>query len=248
MLQGVAIPIYTMVREGNAAWHNPDVPYIGRGLTRAERIQGAVDLLKRAGFSWETDPRLSEDGQFVEKQGEGLMMPEGQQVPQMEVLAPSAGYDPLRSTFAIWIERWMNEIGIPLRANLTGFNVIVERVFDERDFDMWILGWGLNPFPDYPEPFFHSRQSQLEGHDPGGHINPEFDALADQLLAETDLEAARQQVFEMQASVAEDLPYVALFDTPITETYRSERVEFPYTESRGGLQSAAGMPTLVNFK
>ena len=105
VLQGVAIPIYTMVPEGNAAWYNPDVPYIGRGLTRAERIQSAVDLLKGAGFSWETEPRLSEDGQFVEQPGEGLMMPDGQQVPEMEELASTAGYDPLRSTFAIWIER-----------------------------------------------------------------------------------------------------------------------------------------------
>ncbi len=248
VLQGVAIPVYTMVPEGNAAWYNPDVPHIGRGLTRADRIANAVDLLKGAGFTWETEPRLSEDGQFVEQHGEGLKMPDGQAVPALEVLSPSPGYDPLRSTFAIWIERWLNEVGIPLRANLTGFNVIVERVFDRQDFDMWILGWGLDPFPDYLESFFHSRYSDLEGYNPGGYNNPEFDRLADQLLAETDLEAARKQVFEMQRFLAEELPYVVLFDTPIVETYRSELIEFPFTESWGGLQSSAGMPTLVKFK
>ena len=248
VLLGVAIPIFTMVPEGNGAWYNPDVPHIGKGLTRAERIGEAVSLLKEAGFTWEKEPQVSEDGQFVEQNGEGLKMPNGEQVPPMEVLAPSPGYDPLRSTFAIWIERWLNEIGIPLRANLTGFNVIVERVFDQQDFDMWILGWGLSPFPDYLEPFFHSRHSELEGHNPGGYSNPEFDRLADQLLAETDLETARQQVFEMQEFLAADLPYVVLFDTPIIETYRSQRIEFPYTESWGGLQAASGMPTLVEFK
>ena len=248
VLQGVALPIYTMVPEGNGAWYNPDVPLIGKGLTRAERIQTAVDMLKEAGFTWETEPRLSEDGQFVEQQGEGLTMPDGSPVPDMEVLAPSAGYDPLRSTFAIWIERWLNEVGIPLRANLTGFNVIVDRVFNQQDFDMWILGWGLSAFPDYLEAFFHSRHSALEGHNPGGYSNPDFDRLADQLLSETDLEAARQQVFEMQAFLADELPYVVLFDTPIIETYRSDKIEFPYTELWGGLQSSAGMPTLVEFK
>ena len=248
VLQGVAIPMYTMVPEGNGAWHNPDVPLIGKGMTRAERVQAAVDLLEGAGFTWETKPRMSEDGQFVEQAGEGLTMPNGQPVPAMEVLAPSAGYDPLRSTFAIWIERWLNEIGIPVRANLTGFNVIVDRVFNEQDFDMWILGWGLTAFPDYLEAFFHSRHSELEGHNAGGYSNPEFDELADQLLAESDLETARQQVFDMQAFIAEDLPYVALFDTPIIESYRSEKIEFPYTETWGGLQSVSGMPTLVNFK
>ncbi len=248
VLQGVAIPIYTTVPEGNGAWYNPDVPLIGKGLSRAERISQAVELLKGAGFTWETEPRISEDGQFVEQQGEGLKMPNGEPVPAMEVLAPSPGYDPLRSTFAIWIERWLNEVGIPLRANLTGFNVIVEKVFDQQEFDMWILGWGLSAFPDYLEAFFHSKHSQLEGYNPGGYSNPEFDRLADQLLHETDLEAARQQVFKMQAFLADDLPYVVLFDTPIIETYASERIEFPYTETWGGLQSAAGMPSLVKFK
>ena len=248
VLQGVAIPIYTMVPEGNGAWYNSDVPLIGKGLTRQERIAKAVELLKEAGFTWETEPRVSEDGNFVEQQGEGLKMPNGEPVPPMEVMAPSPGYDPLRSTFAIWIERWLTEVGIPLRANLTGFNVIVDQVFNQQDFDMWILGWGLSAFPDYLEAFFHSRHSGLEGHNPGGYNNPEFDRLADELLAETDLEAARQQVFEMQAFLAEDLPYVVLFDTPIVETYRSERIEFPYTETWGGLQSASGMPSLVNYK
>ena len=248
VLQGVAIPIYTMVPEGNGAWYNPDVPLIGKGLTRQERIARAVELLKEAGFTWETEPRVSEDGNFVEQQGEGLKMPNGEPVPAMEVIAPSPGYDPLRSTFAIWIERWLSEAGIPLRANLTGFNVIVDKVFNQQDFDMWILGWGLNPFPDYLEAFFHSRHSGLEGYNPGGYDNPEFDRLADELLAETDLESARQQVFEMQAFLAEDLPYVVLFDTPIVETYRSERIEFPYTDTWGGLQSASGMPGLVSFK
>ncbi len=248
VLQGVALPIYTTVPEGNGAWYNPDVPLIGQGLTRAERIGQAVELLKEAGFTWDTEPQVSDDGQFVEQPGEGLRMPDGQPVPAMEVLAPSPGYDPLRSTFAIWIERWLNEIGIPLRANLTGFNVIVEKVFDQQDFDMWILGWSLSAFPDYLEAFFHSKHSNLEGYNPGGYANPEFDRLADRLLAETDLEAARQQVFEMQSFLAEDLPYVVLFDTPIVETYRSDRIEFPYTETWGGLQNAAGMPSLVKFK
>ena len=248
VLQGVAIPMYTMVPEGNVAWYNADVPLIGQGLSRGERIAQAVQMLKDAGFTWETEPRISEDGRFVEQPGEGLKMPNGEPVPEMDILAPSPGYDPLRSTFAIWIERWLNEVGIPVRADLTGFNLIVEKVFDQQDFDMWILGWRLTLYPDYLEAFFHSRHSGLEGHNAGGYNNPEFDRLADQLLAETDVETARQQVFEMQAFLADDLPYVVLFDTPLVEAYRSDRIAYPYTDSLGGLQNASGLTTLVQFK
>ena len=52
----------------------------------------------------------------------------------------------------------------------------------------------------------------------------------------------------MQAFLADDLPYITLFTTPIVETYRSDKIEFPYTENLGGLQNAAGMPSLVSFK
>ena len=248
VLQGVALPMYATVPQGNQAWYNPDVPLVGQGLSRGERITQAVQLLKDAGFTWETEPRVSEDGRFVEQAGEGLRMPNGEPMPDMSILAPSPGYDPLRSTFAIWIERWLNEVGIPVRADLTGFNLIVDKVFTNQDFDMWILGWSLSLYPDYLEAFFHSRHSDLDGYNAGGYNNPEFDRLADELLAETELEAARQQVFEMQAFLADDLPYVPLFDTPLVEAYRSDRIEYPYTESLGGLQSASGLPALVLFK
>ena len=162
VLQDAAIPVYAMVPEGNEFWHNGDVPKFGQGLSRGERIAQAVELLKGAGFTYEQEPEISEDGNFVAKQGKGLKMPDGSPVPEMTLLAPSAGYDPMRSTFAIWVERWMNDIGIPVRAHLTGFNVIVDELFSDTvadDLDMWILGWGLSIFPDYLENFFHSRHS-----------------------------------------------------------------------------------------
>jgi peptide/nickel transport system substrate-binding protein len=248
VLQGVAIPIYSMVPAGNTFWHNPDVPQIGLGLTRGERVARAVELLKGAGFTWETEPKASEDGTFVEEQGRGLKMPNGEPVPELEILAPSAGYDPLRSTFAIWTERWLNELGIPARANLTGFNLISDKVFDQQEMDMWIFGWSLPIFPDYLEAFFHSRNSDLHEQNAGGYSNPEFDRLADELLSETDMEQARQQVFRMQEFLADELPYVVLFTTPILEAYRSDRLEFPYTETLGGLQNSAGLTTTVHMK
>ena len=248
VLQGVAIPVYSMVPEGNAFWYNPDVPLIGRGLSRSERIAQAVELLRGAGFSWEVEPQVSEDGRFVEVTGKGLKMPNGERVPELEVLSPSAGYDPLRSTFAIWIERWLNDVGIPARANLTGFGVIVDNVFTRQDFDMWIFGWNLTLYPDYLEAFFDSSHGELEGFNAGGYANPEFDRLAQELLSESDLDAARQQVFAMQEFLADELPYVVLYTTPIVETYRSDRLEFPFTETLDGLQNLQGSPTIVLFE
>ena len=247
VLQGVAIPMYTTVPEGNGFWYNPNVSLIGKGLSRTERTEEAVKLLKDAGFTWEKEPKVSENG-TVEVEGKGLKLPNGDPMPDLEILSPSPGYDPLRSTFAIWIERWLNDMGIPAKAKLTDFNVIVEKIADPDGFDIWILGWGLSNFPDYLEAFFHSRHAEGAGLNRGGYSNPEFDALAEQLLIETDLDAARDQVFKMQEFLADDLPYVVLFTTPLLESYRSDRLTFPYTGTLGGLQSTNGMTSAVVIK
>ena len=247
VLQGVAIPMYTTVPEGNGFWYNPNVSLIGKGLSRTERTEEAVKLLKDAGFTWEKEPEVSENG-TVEVEGKGLKLPNGDPMPDLEILSPSPGYDPLRSTFAIWIERWLNDMGIPAKAKLTDFNVIVEKIADPDGFDIWILGWGLSNFPDYLEAFFHSRHAEGDGLNRGGYSNPEFDALAEQLLIETDLDAARDQVFKMQEFLADDLPYVVLFTTPLLESYRSDRLTFPYTGTLGGLQSTNGMTSAVVIK
>ena len=253
VLQDAAIPVYAMVPEGNEFWHNADVPKFGQGLSRGERIAQAVELLKSAGFTYEQEPEISEDGNFVAKQGKGLKMPDGSPVPEMTLLAPSAGYDPMRSTFAIWVERWMNDIGIPVRAHLTGFNVIVDELFSDtvaEDLDMWILGWGLSIFPDYLENFFHSRHSPEigGGYNWGGYANGQFDELSLGLLSETTIEGARDKVFQLQEFLAEELPYVPLFTTPKLDAYRPSRVEFPYTSVLGGLEQQGGMQQTVVIK
>ncbi len=253
VLQDAAIPVYAMVPEGNEFWHNADVPKFGQGLSRGERIAEAVELLKSAGFTYEEEPEISEDGNFVAKQGKGLKMPDGSPVPEMTLLAPSAGYDPMRSTFAIWVDRWLNDIGIPVRAHLTGFNVIVDALFSPsvaEDLDMWILGWGLSIFPDYLENFFHSRHSPEigGGYNWGGYANSQFDDLALGLLSETTIEGAQDKVYQLQAFLAEDLPYVPLFTTPKLDAYRPSRIEFPYTSVLGGLEQQGGMQQAVVIK
>ena len=254
ILQDAAIPMYSMVPEGNALWHNSNIEKYGQGLTRVQRVTKAVELLKSAGFTFDQEPEVTEDGDFVSKRGEGLKMPDGSDVPALEIIAPSPGYDPLRSTFAIWIERWLNEVGVPTRANLVGFNVIVDALFSEtvaEDLDMWILGWSLTIFPDYMEAYFHSRhapENEEGGYNWGGYSNQEFDQLAFDLLSETTIDGARDKATHMQEFLADELPYVPLFTIPKLDAYRPSRIEFPYTTVLGGLEGQGGMQQVALIK
>jgi len=116
---------------------------------------------------------------------------------------------------------------------------------------MWILGWGLTPFADHLASFFSCDEMELGGFNAGGYCSDEFQALIDEFNVETDLDEALALVFQQQELLAEDLPYVILFTTPIVEAYRSSAIQFPYTENLDGLQTtgsdADGLPCRVRI-
>jgi peptide/nickel transport system substrate-binding protein len=245
VLQGSVFPMYSTMPPGNEFWHNPDVPKPFVGLSREERVNTAVQVLKDAGWSWETEPAWNEDRQDVDP-GTGLTMPNGEPMPNLTILGPGPAYDPIRATFSQWISEWMRELGMPVESELTGFNTILGPVFQEANFDMYILGWSLGnvAFPDYFESFWHSRNDTATtgNSNTPGYNNPEYDAMVDEFMQSTDLDAARDIVFKLQTMLAEDRPYVPLFYKQVIDL-AGRNVEFPYTETLGGIEFQQGMQT-----
>ncbi|WP_420613291.1 ABC transporter substrate-binding protein [Candidatus Spongiisocius sp.] len=248
VLQGVAIPLNSMVPPGNAFWANPELDAWCGGQSQEERLNSAVQILKDAGWTWDVEPQWNSDNRDVIPKGEGLRGPDGTPVGDLELLAPGPGYDPLRATYSLFIADWANDLGIPLTAEPTGFSVIVDRVFGPVDWDMYILGWGLTIFPDYVADFFDSRADSATGggFNIPGYANPAFDEMADQLKAETDINEAAAIVRRMDAVLAQDVPYVILFTTPVLEAFRNT-LEFPSTTTLDGLQNFQALPGAVNL-
>jgi ABC-type transport system substrate-binding protein len=237
ILQGVANPVYSFVPEGNKAWYFADTPKLGQGLSREDRIKLASAILEGVGYKWEGDKKPTWDADNSQVVAGGrLLMPDGIPVPALNMLAPSPDFDPLRATFAIWIETWLNEFGIPVTSNLVGFNVLISKVVSEQDFDMCILGWNLSIFPSYLRDFFSEEQAKLDGDNFGGYINPDIEELSKGLLTCDSMQACKELSDKVQMLLATELPYVLLMDTSIYEAFRSSAVEFPYTQQLSGLQ------------
>ncbi len=246
VLGGAAIATNSLVPPGNAFWYNPGLTAMCDGQGEKERFESAVQILKDAGWTWTVDPAWSDDNRDVLPKGEGMKGPDGTVVQPLTLYAPGPGYDPLRATYSLFIEEWAADLGIPLTAEPTGFSVIVDKVFAEgdavMDWDMYILGWGLGIFPDHVFLFFDSAQdSRNGGFNTPGYNNPEFDALSAQFDRAKTLSEARDLVFQGDAMISEDLPYVVLFATPIIEAYRNS-LEFPFTTVLDGLQNFGGVP------
>ena len=249
VLGGAAIAANSQVPPGNSFWANPDLEATCDGQSEQERFETAKQILIDAGWTWDVEPVWNEDNRDVLPQGEGLAGPDGTAVQPLELLAPGPGYDPLRATYSLFIEEWATDLGIPITANPTGFSVIVDEVFATGDgaleWDMYILGWGLTPFPDHVFSFFESSADSADGgFNTPGYSNPEFDALAEEFRSVKTLEEARDLIFQADAILSEDLPYVVLFTTPIIEAYRNT-IEFPFTTTLDGVQNWQGLTSSV---
>jgi len=230
VLQGAAIPVNTIVPESNAYWYNPNVPLYCEGLDTKGRMEESVRILKEAGYTWDTEPAWNEDRGGSVEYGIGLKGPDGQYIPEFTLLAPTAGYDPLRATTGVYIEQWMLQLGMPVKAQLINFNRILE-LRASGDWDMYILGWGLGTEPSYACDFLQPGA----GWNFGAYDSVEFDDLCNQYKAETDRDKAREIAMKFQ----EDLPYLYLFTTPLYDAWDNTRVMFPFTEVADGIGGGA---------
>jgi len=255
ILQRVAYPLQGFVPTSNTAWYYADVPLWGYNadrtpMTRETRINTAIDILTKGGFKWQGDKKPTWDAKNKQViPGGALLMPDGKPVPALELMAPTYSYDPMRATMAIWVETWCNEMGIPLKYKGTAFNTIIQKAYSEQDFDIFILGYSVSIFPSYLRDFWHSEQAVLDGNNAGGYIDKDFDKLADQLMTCDNYAACREIGNQVQKKVANDVPWIALFDTGIYEAY-SKNTAFPYTTNIGGLQISpfVGLPWSVHIK
>jgi ABC-type transport system substrate-binding protein len=254
VFQGAAIPLYSSIPQGNQRWFNQAASeefasaYVGKST--GERLGQAVSLLRSAGFSWEVEPAMDRDAVIA---GSGVRY-RGDPLPPLEILAPGPGYDPLRATYAIWIETWLEQLGFEAEANPTAFDTLIRHIYvpvskGELDFDMFILGWTLgNPaWPTHHEAFWSSRHDTLTtgGTNATGFNDPDFERLLDRYNATSDFAEAYELLWSMERVIADEKPYVILFDSGIVEIYRETSITYPFVKTLSGIQNLEGMQSLV---
>ncbi len=244
VLGGSVIPLSSTMPAGNYNWYF-DRADPHKDLSRKERLELAVQVLKDAGWSWESEPFWDDYFQSVVP-GEGLVTPNGERLPELTLIAPGAEFDPIRATYSLWISEWARQLGIVLKTELVGRDAILDNVFVDADFDMYVYGWSLGSpqFPGYYERFWHSRNCTVEtgGRNAPCFKNAEYDALVDEFISTTDLTRARELVQKMENLLADQRPYIPLFSTQIYELAH-ENVIFPYTETLGGIEAQSGFQT-----
>ncbi len=157
----------------------------------------------------------------------GLATAQAQEpVPQIEILTTTEAYDPIRYEAAFMVADTWRELGFEVIVRPLEFSTLLERFYDQQDFDVTILGWSGRVDRLDPQHFLStldSRQTSLGSNNPGGYSNPEYDALFDAQAAEFDADARRAIVLEMQELVAPDAPLVVLYHRDEVIAYNETR-------------------------
>ncbi len=207
ILKGYGEALTSIVPDGNKSFHNQNVKDYGTGdnLTRKRREEIAREILSDAGFSWDND------GNLLDTRGNPMS--------PIQILTPTADYDPIRSMSGFIISEWWSSIGVPVTSRPLSFGELLDRVFTERDFDVFILGWSLNVFPYYLRNFFHSSQDEPNGNNPTGFKNTEYDRKSTEFITETDIADQIAKARELQEIIADECIYIPLYSKRIIEAY-----------------------------
>lgn len=132
----------------------------------------------------------------------------------IEIITTTEAYDPIRYEGAFIIADAWRELGFDVDVRPMEFSTILDRFYNEQDFDATILGWSGRVERLDPQHFLStldSRQAELGGNNPGGYMNPDYDELFDAQAREFDADARRAIVHEMQELYKPDVPKIVLF-------------------------------------
>ncbi|HEU4894386.1 MAG TPA: ABC transporter substrate-binding protein [Acidimicrobiia bacterium] len=240
---GVGSPAWSMIPEANERWHDAEaVSSIQERFagTLVERLESALQELRAAGYSWSEEPTVGEGGVLVA--GTGLTI-DGVPPQTLTILTPGDTYDPIRLDYVDELTAILAALGFDARAVPTDFDTVVDLAFTpdeggEHHYDMYVLGWTLGDanLPRHYEALF-AEGAPLNN---TGYESSRFAAALAAFQGATDHRAAREALWEMEAILADDLPYLPLYTSEIVEAYRSDRVELANGGLLGGWQGRLG--------
>lgn len=124
------------------------------------------------------------------------------------------------------IKEDLKKAGIEVELKYQEWNSFVKSV-DEHNFDLMAMGWGGGAVEADPKQIWHSSSVGKGGSNYVSYKNPEVDKLIDEARAELDSKKRSAIFKKVYTMIADDVPYVFLFN-PKYELYaRSAKMKTP---------------------
>jgi ABC-type transport system substrate-binding protein len=116
--------------------------------------------------------------------------------------------------------------GVDIELKFLEWNSFIKTV-DERKMQLWAMGWGGGDVEGDPKQIYHSSSAGKGGSNYGSYSNPEVDKLIDQARGELDAAKRGSMFKKVYNMIAEDAPYVFLFNRKYEYYAQSNKVKSP---------------------
>ncbi len=219
LLQNFGVPGHTVVSPTNTLYYNESAGRYEFDMALAKSI---LDSPTAVTYGYGADPQGD-----CQLSGAGCRSLPGKGTQKIDILTPQADYDPIRANAGTLIATSLRQLGLNVVSAPTAFGQIVTRVFDQQDFDMWILGWSLSGFivPSYIDSFYHSRNVDLLEDNAEGYINTTLDDVIDAAVgAASPAEAVRLWKYA-QGIINNDMPTDTLYFRTNIFGFRQDRID-----------------------
>ncbi len=224
VLQNKAAPLNAFII--SEPWHDAELKDFCAEMSNVDRIEYAVNLLKDAGYSWVSQPT-------VKDAGKDLLYKNGEAFPMITLSAPTSTADPLRYAAAKYIAAQAQYLGIQFAVREMSADDIVYEVYSSQKYDAALIGWKLSEYPAYICEWFGGGNPMLINGD-------RFSAACAALRGETNIEAAKNSLRQIQSELMVELPFIPLFTTMRMEAYQN--ISYPAVDIWNGWSSLYGAP------
>jgi ABC-type transport system substrate-binding protein len=174
--------------------------------------EGALKLLKEAGWEKNKDGVLEKDGK-----------------PFAFTLITNNG-NPIRKNILTIAQDSWRKIGIDVKTDLVEWAVFIGKYVNKGNFDALILGWSMGIDPDLYQ-IWHSSQTNENQLNFVGFINKEADDLIIKIRQEYDFDKQVAYSHRLHRIIAEEQPYTFLFVGKATAVLDKKIVIKEYSES-----------------
>jgi len=195
---------------GNPGWVHPQSPFHDPAVKAEFNVAKAKTLLDGLGYKDTNNDGIRE---AAGKNMEGTLL--------------VYSNNPQRLRAAELIAAAVKEVGISFKVSALEVNSLDAKVWPDfdvakgRDFDVSMWGWSapVQVNPVRMVALVHSNPV-IGNSNVGGYKNPAADKLADELSVTTDLEKQKTLVRQMEAMIAQEMPFVLLYYADGNYVYR----------------------------
>lgn len=170
------------------------------------------------GFDPELARELLDEAGYVDKDGDGVR--EGA-AGSLEIELTAISSEPYSNSSAKLIAGWLNDVGFDARVQVVS-EAKVSDLWYAQDFDAYVWGWAGDPDPDIFNLSIFTTEQCLWWSD-GCYKDPAYDAMWERQHLETDQDARKQTIIEMQQYLYEHNPMIVLFYERDLQAYRKDR-------------------------